>query len=64
MPGVCERSMTAGGTIAEWERWAGMAFPESGDHVVPGPLVPVAIDRERDEGLYVEPNVRMRHPLA
>jgi hypothetical protein len=24
--------------------------------------VPVEIDRERDEGLYVEPNVWMVHP--
>ena len=31
-------------------------------YVVPGALVPVEIDRERDEGLYVEPNVWMVHP--
>ena len=30
-----------------------MAFPETGAYVVPGALVPVEIDRERDEGLYV-----------
>jgi hypothetical protein len=29
--------------------------------VVPDALVPVEIDRERDEGLYVEPNVWMVH---
>ena len=29
---------------------------------VPGALVPVEIDREREEGLYVEPNVWMVHP--
>jgi hypothetical protein len=28
---------------------------------VPGALVPVRIDRERDVGTYVEPNVWMRH---
>ena len=39
-----------------------MAFPETGAYVVPGALVPVEIDRERDEGLYVEPNVWMVHP--
>jgi hypothetical protein len=38
-----------------------MAFPESGDYIVPGALVPVQIDRERDLGHYVEPNVWMRH---
>jgi hypothetical protein len=49
--------------VAEWEEWTGMAFPESGDYVVPGALVPVQIDRERDEGRYVEPNVWMRHAV-
>jgi len=33
-------------------------------HVVPDALVPVAIDWERDEGRYVEPNVWMCHPVA
>jgi GNAT superfamily N-acetyltransferase len=56
-------SMTVAGTVADWEEWTGMAFPESGAYVVPEALVPVDIDRERDEGLYVEPNVWMRHPL-
>jgi hypothetical protein len=49
------------GTVAEWEEWTGMAFPESGEYVVPGALVPVTIDRERDQGRYVEPNVWMLH---
>ena len=38
-----------------------MAFPESHDYVVPEALVPVTISREDDLGLYVEPNVWMRH---
>jgi hypothetical protein len=41
-----------------------MAFPESGAYVVPGALVPIEIDRECDEGLYLEPNVWMVHPSA
>jgi hypothetical protein len=45
-----------------WEEWTEIALPESGAHVVPGALVPVEIDRERDAGLYVEPNVWMVHP--
>ena len=40
----------------------GLAFPESGAYVVPGALVPVEIDRERDEGVYVKPNIWMVHP--
>ena len=62
--GVCARSMTIPGTLAEWEEWAEMRFPESGDYVVPGALNPVTIDVEANRGLYVEPNVWIRHRLA
>lgn len=62
--GLAPRSLVVRGTVAEWEAWTGMAFPESGEYVVPGALVPVAIDRERDEGRYVEPNLWMRHEAA
>ena len=40
-----------------------MAFPDSGEYVVEGALVPVEIDRDADVGRYVEPNVWMRHPV-
>ena len=60
---VAPRSMRITGTVAEWEGWTGMVFPDSGAYVVPGALVPVEIDRERDEGVYVEPNVWMHHRL-
>lgn len=62
--GVCARSITIPGTVAEWEEWAQMRFPESGADVVPGALSPVTIDVEADHGLYVEPNVWLRHRLA
>jgi hypothetical protein len=58
---VAPRSMRISGSVADWEAWTGMRFPDTGDYVVPGALVPVAIDRERDEGVYVEPNVWMHH---
>jgi GNAT superfamily N-acetyltransferase len=58
---VAPESMRVPGSVAEWEQWTEMAFPESGSYVVPGALVPVEIDRERDEGLYLEPNVWMVH---
>jgi len=60
---IAERSMVIRGTASEWEAWTGLAFPDSGDYVVPGALVPITIDREGDQGLYVEPNVWMRHRL-
>jgi GNAT superfamily N-acetyltransferase len=56
-------SMTIPGTVADWEEWTGLVFPDSGDYVVEGALVPVRIDRESGRGLYVEPNVWMRHPV-
>ncbi len=55
------KSLVVAGTVAEWEEWTGMSFPESGNYVVPGALQPIAIDRERDTGRYEDPNVWMRH---
>jgi hypothetical protein len=60
---VIPRAMVVVGTVREWEKWTDMRFPDSGSYVVPGALQPVAIDRERDEGRYEDPNVWMRHPL-
>ena len=59
---VAPESMRVAGTVAQWEEWTELAFPESGSYVVQGALVPVEIDRAQDEGLYVEPNVWMVHP--
>jgi len=60
---VAPQSFRVSGTVSEWEEWTDMRFPETGSYVVPGDaLVPVEIDRERDEGIYVEPNVWVVHP--
>jgi hypothetical protein len=56
-------SLRITGTVAEWESWTEMAFPESGDYPFPGGLAPVTIDREADLGSYWEPNVWMRHAV-
>jgi hypothetical protein len=58
---VCHESMRIAGTVAEWETWTGLVFPDDGDYVVPGALVPVWF--EGGIGVYVEPNVWMRHPV-
>lgn len=55
--------MAIPGTVAAWEEWAALRFPESGAYVVPGALEPVTIDREQDRGLYIEPNVWMCHAI-
>jgi hypothetical protein len=38
--------MVISGTVAQWEHWTGMAFPETGRYVVPEALDLVDIDRE------------------
>jgi hypothetical protein len=56
------RSLRITGTVAEWESWTGLVFPESGDYVFPEGLATVHVDREADIGSYWEPNVWMVHP--
>ena len=58
---VCDASMVIRGTAAEWEEWTGLVFPGDGDYLVPGGLVPVRV--VDGHGVYVEPNVWMRHPV-
>lgn len=55
------RSMVITGTVAEWEDWAKMAFPQTGRYVVPDALDLVEIDREQDRGTYAETNLWLRH---
>jgi hypothetical protein len=62
--GVAPDSLVSEGTVADFEEWCGLAFPESGSYVVEGALVPVEIDLEADLGRYREPNVWMRHPAT
>ncbi len=57
-------SMTITGTVAEWESWTELAFPETGDYVFPQGLATVRIDRERDRGEYYEPNVWLIHKIT
>ena len=61
--GICNQSMHITGTIAEWEIWAGFEIPESGSYVVDKALVPVVIDRQKDIGTYMEPNVWVIHDV-
>jgi len=60
---VAPRTLLISGTVADWERWTEMRFPDSGSYVVPGALQPVVIDRQADEGRYEDPNVWMRHTV-
>lgn len=60
---VCPHAMKIPGTVDQWEKWTKMQFPESGQYIIPFALSPVTIDRSADQGLYIEPNVWMVHPV-
>jgi GNAT superfamily N-acetyltransferase len=59
----CHEAMTIRGTRAKWETWTGLKFPQSGEYFIPGALNPIKMDNEKDEGVYIEPNVWMVHTL-
>jgi hypothetical protein len=59
--GICHKSMTIKGTVTDWEKWSGLVIPESGDYIVEKALVPIIIDRDKNIGIYVEPNVWIIH---
>lgn len=60
---VAPQAMIIQDSVAEWEFWTGMKFPESGDYIVPYALNPVTVEIERDRITYIEPNVWMHHPI-
>jgi hypothetical protein len=60
---VAKESMVIKGTVKDWESWTGIQFPESGHYTIPDGLVPIKVSIEEDYGLYIEPNVWMRHYL-
>jgi hypothetical protein len=55
------RSLKIAGRVEEWEAWTQMAFPESGDYVIPQGLALLSVDRVAGIGTYFEPNVWIRH---
>ena len=59
----CHEAMTIRGTRADWENWTRLKFLQSGRYVIPGALNPMEMNIEKDEGVYIEPNVWMVHNL-
>lgn len=55
--GVCSKSTVITDTITGWEKKTDMRFPETGNYIVSGALVPVQIDYNSNQGIYIEPNV-------
>jgi GNAT superfamily N-acetyltransferase len=56
-------SLRITGTVAEWELWTGLHFPDDGSYTFPGGLAPLEIDRKADAGTYWEPNVWIVHAV-
>ena len=61
---TCHESKIIRGRRAEWEQWAKIIFPQSGLYIIPGALNPIQMNVEKDEGIYVEPNVWMAHTIS
>ena len=61
---VAPCSMVIAGTIAEWRRWTGLVFRQSGPAIVPGALSPIHVSLEQDHAVYVEPNLWVHHRLG
>ncbi|AYA41618.1 transferase [Xenorhabdus nematophila] len=58
------RSMDIYGSLAQWQAWTGMVFPQSGEYIIPGGLVPLVVDAEKQMAYYIEPNLWMFHHLG
>ena len=61
---TCHESKTIRGTRAEWEAWTKMKFRQSGEYVIPGALVPIEMNLEKNVGIYVEPNAWLLHEIG
>ncbi len=60
-PRPTPHAQTMTGTIAQWREWTGMEFPTTGDYVIPRGMSTRRVERGRDLGTSVEPNVGVRH---
>jgi GNAT superfamily N-acetyltransferase len=57
----CHQAMSVRGSRADWESWTGLKFPQSGKYYIPEALNPMQMNVEKDEGVYIEPNVWLVH---
>jgi len=59
--GLAPRAFSVTASVADWQRWTGVAFDHTGAYVIPGALVPVEINLKSDTGTYIEPSVWYLH---
>lgn len=58
---IAPRSMVLEASIAEWQLWTGLEFPQSGPYIIPGGAAPLEVSLELGRAKYVEPNVWVQH---
>ena len=59
----CHEAMRIPGTIKDWKEWTGVDFRGDGEYVISGALNPVRANLDKDEVLYIEPNVWVLHNI-
>jgi hypothetical protein len=59
--GLAREAQTMTDTVSRWEEWTGLEIPVSGDYIIPKGMAPLRIDKTADLGIYVEPNIWVRH---
>jgi len=52
------------GSVADWEAWTQMRFPESGEYIISGGHAPLVINGENNSGRYAEPHVWYSYDIA
>src|SRR3972149_302020 len=57
-------SKTIRGTRVDWEAWTEIKFPQSGEYIFPGAFVPIQMNIEKNEGVYMEQNVWVLHKIG
>ena len=61
---VTHDSTVITGSVAEWEAWTDMRFPETGEYIISGGHAPLYINGENDTGRYAEPHVWYTYDIA
>jgi GNAT superfamily N-acetyltransferase len=62
--GVAPCSATVQASLQQWRDWTDLAFDHDGEIIVPGALAPVLVSVRQDSGIYLEPNVWVRHTIS
>lgn len=58
---ICPNSVCVTATLGKWQEWTGIPMSSEGPILVEGALMPILVDREREEGIYTEPNVWVKY---